>query len=119
MDSIKKIVAMGVVVFVSGMLQSSWVVAGDLDDDIANVSDDPIAADDNLGAKANNINFIVASSVGKAKNKADKDNGAEKKSKSSSSISNFNDGTGDTNENSVVVEAGSHVDKVYNIIIDI
>ncbi len=98
-----------------GLLYSSLVWAGDQDDDIANFLDEPISADDSLGSKDNNISYIVSTAVGKAKNKAAQGSGT---AKDTNSKVNYNDGTGDVNENSVVVEAGSRVDKVYNIIIE-
>ncbi len=96
----------------------AFVVWGnDLDDGISTYTDESIGADDDLGSSANNINFIVVDAVGKAKTRKsadakDKGNDAQK------NVTNVYDGQSDNNENSVVVEAGSKVDKVYNIVIE-
>lgn len=89
--------------------------ADDLSDGISEATDENIAADDNIGSnKANNINFIVVDAIGKSKSKRTK-NAANR---AGGCITNFNDGSMDNNTNSVVVESGSKVDKVYNIVIE-
>jgi|GEM_PF-2551058 len=107
-------IGLALVIAACALCPSIAAQASDLDDGISEYTDDSIAADDNIGSnKANNINFIVVDAIGKAKNKKAK--GSEKDAKN---IQNFNDGSMEENTNSVVVEAGSRVDKVYNIIIE-
>jgi hypothetical protein len=90
--------------------------ADDLNDGISEYTEENISADEAMGAnKDNNINYIVVDAIGKAKStKKDKPEAAAK----SKEITNIPDAATDNNENSVVVEAGSRVDKVYNIIIE-
>jgi len=76
------------------------VRAGDLDDGISKYTDDSIAADDELGKPSKNIKYIIE----KAKSQA-------KVSEKSSGKGNTKTGknSGDSNENSVVMGAGSNV----------
>jgi len=95
--------------------------SGDLDDGISEYTEEPIAADDRIGKKDTNINFIVVDAIAKAKmaeKDDDEEKGDEKDSGEKKTISNINDGTNENNENSVVVEPGSKVDSIYNIIIE-
>ncbi len=75
-------------------------LAGDLDDGISKYTDDSIAADDELGKPSKNIKYIIE----KAKSQA-------KVSEKSSGKGNTKTGknSGDSNENSVVMGAGSNV----------
>jgi hypothetical protein len=85
----------------------------DLNDGISEYTDENISADDNIGSnKDNNINFIVVDALGKAKSKKAND------AKDTSSITNIADGSVEKNTNSVIVAAGSNVNKVYNIVIE-
>jgi len=79
----------------------------DLEDGISTFTDEGVQADDDLGKKDNNINFIVLEAMAAAKMKSKK---GDQASKSSSG-----DITGDKNENSVVVGAGSQTGNIYNI----
>ncbi|MFH2046654.1 MAG: hypothetical protein ABIK92_16080 [Pseudomonadota bacterium] len=81
---------------------------GDLDDDISKYTDDSVSADDALGKKDNNINFIVLDAMAAASRKASKGEQAGEKDISG-------DITGDKNENSVVVGAGTQTGNIYNI----
>ena len=81
----------------------------DFDDGISTATDDGISADDELGKKDNNVNFIVVESMAAAKMKAKKGDQAAKKKQSGGDIS------ADKNENSVVVGAGSQTGNIYNI----
>lgn len=80
----------------------------DLEDGISTATDDGVSTDDELGKKDNNINFIVLEAMAAAKMKAKKGDQASQK-KSGGDI------TGDKNENSVVVGAGSQTGNIYNI----
>ncbi|MCD4813767.1 hypothetical protein K8S19_08765 [bacterium] len=108
------------------------VSAGDFDDDISKYKDDSIKEYDDLGKPDTNISFIVSDALGDAKvweyaakkedmakgnEKAKKDVEKEKKKSNKNNI-NLNDGSGDNNQNSIVVESGSTVDKVINIVIE-
>lgn len=112
------------------------VRAGDMDDGISKYTDENIAADDNLGSKDTNISFIVTDAIAKSKmwehtaQKEDEANEVEtgkdgeddkdtKKSRDKKKNRiNYNDGTDESNENSIVIGAGSQVDKVINVIIE-
>lgn len=74
--------------------------AGDLDDGISKFTDDSIAGDDELGKPSKNIKFIIE----KAKSQA-------KVSEKSAGKGNTKTGknSGDSNQNSVVMGAGSNV----------
>jgi hypothetical protein len=72
--------------------------ADDFDDGISKSTDDAISADDELGKASKNIKFIIEKSKSQAKV-------AEKGSGSGKSKTK----TGDSNENSVVMGAGSNV----------
>lgn len=94
--------------------------ADDLSDGISESTDENIAADDSIGSnKENNINFIVVDAMGKAKSAKGEKAGdaAAGKAGAKKVLSNVDDGENDKNENSIVVEPGSRVDKVYNIVI--
>ena len=101
-------------VFITGVLAlivlfflpvSDLVYAGDLDDGISKYSDESISSDDQALKTDTNINFIVLEAI----------SSSQKKNKTSTT--NFNDGSGDNNENSVVVGPGSQVGDVTNVII--
>lgn len=81
----------------------------DLDDGISTATDDTVSADDEMGKKDNNINFIVLDAMAAAKMKQKKGDGA------SSGKSSSGDITGDKNENSVVVGPGTQTGNIYNI----
>ena len=74
--------------------------ASDLDDGISKYTDDSVAADDELGKPGKNIKYIIEKSKSQAKV-------SEKKSGKGSTKTGKT--TGDTNENSVVMGAGSNV----------
>jgi hypothetical protein len=76
------------------------VRAGDLDDGISKFTDDSIAADDELGKPSKNIKYIIENAKSKAKV-------SEKSSGKGSTKTGKN--SGDSNENSVVMGAGSNV----------
>jgi hypothetical protein len=81
------------------------VYADDLDDGISKYSDESISGDADMGQADTNINFIVLDALAEAK----------KRQKSGNENANFNDGSGDSNQNSVVVGPGSDVKEIYNI----
>jgi len=87
------------------IIAGSSGAAGDLDDGISKATDDSMSANDKLGKPATNINFIILDSMAEAK----------KRQQGGDSSANFNDGSGDINENSVVCEVGATCDKVINI----
>lgn len=78
---------------------------GDLDDGISRFTDESINADDSLGKPDININFIVLDAMSKWRRKGKEDN---------KRIAGLN-GSGDSNENSVVVEPGAVIDTIINI----
>jgi hypothetical protein len=80
----------------------------DLDDGISTATDENVSADDEIGKKDNNVNFIVVEAMAQAKMKAKKGDQAANNKKSG-------DITGDKNENSVVIGAGSQTGNIYNI----
>lgn len=98
------------------MISSSAGWAGDLDDGISSYTEESISGDDSIGKKDTNISFIVVEAVAKAK--AIKNKTPDGEETSSDIKSNLNDGSMETNENSVVVESGSRVDRIYNIVIE-
>jgi len=79
----------------------------DLDDGISTATEEGISADDEIGKKDNNVNFIVIEAMAAAKMKAKKGDQAAK--------NGSGDIAGDKNENSVVVGAGSQTGNIYNI----
>jgi hypothetical protein len=77
--------------------------ADDFDDGISKSTDDAISADDELGKAGKNIKFIIEKAKSQAnvvEKSAEKGSGAGRKGSTK---------TGDTNENSVVMGAGSNV----------
>ncbi|MBU0545073.1 MAG: hypothetical protein KKH97_07030 [Proteobacteria bacterium] len=95
------------VIIIPAMITGYSWGESDLEDGISTATDEGIHTDDELGKKDNNINFIVLEAMAAAKMKAKK---GDQASKSSSG-----DITGDKNENSVVVGAGSQTGNIYNI----
>lgn len=81
--------------------------ADDFKDNIAEVTDDAVAPEDNLPQKTVNLRYIIADAIGQAK---------KGKKEADKVQTNINDGTSDNTQNSIVVEAGSRVDKVINIV---
>ena len=75
------------------------LLADDFDDGISKSTDDAISADDELGKASKNIKFIIEKSKSQAK-VAEKGSGGGGKSTTK---------TGDSNENSVVMGAGSNI----------
>lgn len=96
------VITVAAVTLLSG---GDFAYGGDLDDGISKFSDESISGDAEMGKADTNINFIVLESMAEAK----------KRQKSGDENANFNDGSGDNNQNSVVVGSGSQVDKVINI----
>ena len=84
---------------------SNIVYSGDLDDGISEYKDESIRGDDAALKTDKNVNFIVLEAI----------SNSQKKNKSATS--NFNDGSGDNNENSIVVGPGTQVGDVTNVII--
>ena len=74
------------------LLGMSLGYAGDLDDGISEYKEEPIAGDDAALETDTNLSFTIVDAISQAK--------------SGNGISNFNDGSGDNNQNSVVIEAG-------------
>ncbi len=95
---------------VMSLIVPGLVFAGDLDDGISKYTDESIAADDTMGKPGTNINFIVLDAMAQAKAK-------QKKGGKGDKTSNFNDGSGDNNENSVVIGPGTQTGNIYNVII--
>lgn len=81
-------------------------LAGDLDDGISTYKDESIEDDGELGDADININFIVLDAISSAKMKKDDKN------------ININDGSGDSNKNSVVCEVGAECGSIINIDLD-
>ncbi len=78
--------------------------AGDLDDGISDFKDEPIAADDAALETDTNLSFTIVDAISSAK--------------SGKGTSNFNDGKGDNNQNSIVIESGAgDVGDITNVII--
>jgi len=80
--------------------------AGDLDDGISTYQDESIDDDSKMGDADININFIVLDAISSAKMKKDDEN------------VNINDGSGDSNKNSVVCEVGAECGSIINIDLD-
>ena len=121
-----KIKTMGIAALLGLFLPSS-LFASDLSDGISEYTEEPITTEEKLGDKDTNINFIIVDAIAKAKmaekeamekkkNKAIEEN--ENGKKNNATISNIKDGNQDNNQNSVVIESGSKVDKIYNIVIE-
>ena len=89
--------------------------AGDLEDGISEATEEAVAADESISNKDVNISFIVTDALAKSKNQ--KKGGKQQGAGQSSELTNLNDGESESNENSIVVGAGSRVDKVTNIVI--
>jgi len=96
------VMAIAAVALLSG---GNRALGDDLDDNISKYSDESISGDAEMGKADTNINFIVLDALAEAK----------KRQKSGDQNANFNDGSGDNNQNSVVVGEGAQVDKVINI----
>ncbi len=94
-----------VMMMLSVLSLSNIGYSGDLDDGISEYKDESIRGDDAALKTDKNINFIVLEAI----------SNSQKKNKSATS--NFNDGSGDNNENSVVVGPGTQVGDVTNVII--
>ena len=80
----------------------SSLLADDFDDGISKATDGAISADDELGKASKNIKFIIETAKSQAKV-------AEKASGEGKSNSKTGKTTGDNNQNSVVMGAGSKV----------
>ncbi len=78
--------------------------AGELDDGISDYKDEPIEADDAALETDTNLSFTIVDSISSAK--------------SGKGTSNFNDGKGDNNQNSIVVGPGTETGDIINVIID-
>jgi hypothetical protein len=96
------VMAVAAVTFLSG---GNFALGSDLDDGISKFSDESIGGDAKMGKAETNINFIVLESMAEAK----------QRQKTGDQNANFNDGSGDNNQNSVVCEVGAKCDKVINI----
>jgi hypothetical protein len=83
----------------------TFVLAGDLDDGISTYAEEPISADDEALKADKNINFIVQQAQAKAQKKDAKN-------------TNFKDGKGDQNQNSIVVGAGAQTGDIINVVIE-
>lgn len=83
----------------------TFVFAGDLDDGISTFTEEPISADDEALKADKNINFVIQQAKTKAQKKNDKN-------------TNFKDGSGDQNQNSIVVGAGAQTGDIINVIIE-
>jgi hypothetical protein len=94
-----------IVPFMSGICLGG----SDLDDGIGKFTDESISQDDKIGKSDTNVNFIILNAMADAK---------AKQKKGDSATSNYNDGSGDSNENSVVIGAGAQgVGDITNIVI--
>ena len=92
--------------FLSALLLAVPCFCNDLDDGISTNTDDSIEKYDEIGKIDTNINYIVVESMSSAKSKKDE------KDKNT----NFNDGTDENSENSIVLGEGTRVDgPVINI----
>lgn len=87
------------------LTSGTFVLAGDLDDGISTFTEEPISADDEALKADKNINFVVQQAKTKAQKKNDKN-------------TNFKDGGGDQNQNSIVVGAGAQTGDIINVIIE-
>lgn len=90
------------------MLAGSPVYAGDLDDGISKYTDESISADDQALKTDKNINFIVLEAISRSQTKG----------KQGDQNTNFNDGSGDDNENSIVVGPGTQTGDIINVVIE-
>lgn len=102
----------GVAIMLLGSIASTG--ASDFNDGISKFTDEPIAADDKLGDKDTNINYIITYAIGKAKAAKHQALRATKKELRT----NYHDNSGDNNENSIVIEPGSKIDKVINVVVE-
>ena len=93
-----------IVMFISSVLLCHISWADDMDDDISNYTDDSISSEDKLGKADSNINFLILDAISASQN-GDKE------------TTNFNDGSGDQNENSIVVGPGTQTGDIINVII--
>jgi hypothetical protein len=82
--------------------------AEDMGDGISEATDEPMSGEDKLGDKDINIRFIVVNALSQAK----------KGKSAANEKTNFNDGSGDNNENSVVLEPGSRADRIVNVVVE-
>ncbi len=96
-------------IFIIPVTFAGYCRGDDFDDGISTATDDNVSADDELGKKDNNINFIVLDAMAAAKMKAKQGDQAASGKSSSGDI------TGDKNENSVVVGPGTQTGNIYNI----
>ncbi len=80
-------------------------LAGELDDGISTYTDEKIKDDDQALKPDTNMSFIIQDAIS-----------ASKKSKKDSS--NFNDGSGENNQNSIIVGPGTQTGDVINVIIE-
>ncbi|MCK5241361.1 hypothetical protein KAR34_02805 [bacterium] len=130
-----KMPAMMIAIVLIGVA-SAW--ANDFKDGISEFKDEPIATDDKLGDKDTNINYIITYAIGKAKasryqamrkikeglqtDQEDKktDNQADKNARNAKKDLRLNycDDKVDNNENSIVIEPGSKIDTVINVVVD-
>lgn len=106
---IKKYFIIFCLIMIVPVIFAQYCRCDDLDDDISKYTDESVSADDEMGKKDNNINFIVLDAMAAASRKASKGKQDGEKKDSSGDI------TGDKNENSVVVGAGSQTGNIYNI----
>lgn len=106
MIDLAKILNISMAVIFSLCLTGVVAVAGDLDDGISTYQDESIDEDSRLGDADVNINFIVLDAISSAKMNQDDDN------------VNINDGSGDSNQNSVVCEVGAECGSIINIDLD-
>ena len=87
-----RIVGIGIFLVSISLMGISLGYGGDLDDGISDYKEEPIAADDAALETDTNLSFTIVESISAAR--------------SGNGISNFNNGKGDNNQNSVVIEAG-------------
>lgn len=86
--------------------------ADDFKDGISEFTEEAVEAGDQLGDQDININFIIADALAKAK--AVKQRALE--ATSNSLRSQISGGQDDSNENSIVIEPGSKIGTVINIV---
>jgi len=105
------------VIFAGFMIGTQPAQAGDLDDGISSFTEGSISADDDLGSKDTNVNFIVTDAIAKAKvvQHQSEVKSADSAQNKGNRINLNNDK--EYNENSIVLAPGSKADKVYNIIL--
>ncbi len=95
----------GLMIFMGGL--SEPTLAGELDDGISTYRDDPIKNDDQALKPDTNLNFIIQDAIAASKSgRNDKDS------------KNFNDGSGENNQNSIIVGPGTQTGDVINVIIE-